>query len=383
MGDNKAPTTMGLTRRQFFCGAGCVLIDSLGGAYSEVASEKKPVSQPVDLFSLAFNKYGYRQYLAETFEKVRRGEVQNGLSIADGGGKKLQSFRQAWSLERRFKVNWRSLSLQPVDERSVASKITRVRFDMSCGFPVVALIGEGEVRSGVKNKGMVLLMHGTGSTPEQSLGLAGEDYMRNIGWRLMLQGYSVVCPFFPHAGNFNSIAKLSLLLAAHGLNFHSLVVSIALASLDVALQRKGAQIGRVYCYGVSIGALIGLHASLLDRRVNALILSGYVREDIRLLSEGIHDSMIDQGEIYPNWFTPGAWSYGLEEAIDIWRPRPLFIEVGNGDQMSGVAQGRDRVLHRIQAAYKAEKKGENFEYAIFKGAHEANGIEAINWLKLL
>lgn len=162
-----------------------------------------------------------------------------------------------------------------------------------------------------------------------------------------------------------------------------MAISIALASLDVFHRLEGAAVDKVYCYGVSIGALIGFHASLLDWRVRALILSGYLRDDRSLIQQGVIESMIDQGEIYPTIFSPGASRYGLEVAIDIWKPRPLFIEVGLYDRMSGIDQGRDRVLQKIVAAYQADGKAKNFDCHLFRGGHEANGTGAISWLKHL
>jgi pimeloyl-ACP methyl ester carboxylesterase len=171
-------------------------------------------------------------------------------------------------------------------------------------------------------------------------------------------------------------------LAAHGVRFHNIAVSSALASLDVAAKVMESRSAKsLYCYGVSMGALIGLHASLLYERIRGLILSGVVREDKSLLQQGVYDSMIRQGEIYPTLFNPGTWRYGFEKAIDMWTPRPLFIEVGDRDSMSGMDQGRDRVLQNIQSAYTKRGKVKNFKYSIFNGAHEANGVAAINWLK--
>jgi hypothetical protein len=114
-----------------------------------------------------------------------------------------------------------------------------------------------------------------------------------------------------------------------------------------------------------------------------LILSGYLRDDRSLIQQGVIESMIDQGEIYPTIFSPGASRYGLEVAIDIWKPRPLFIEVGLYDRMSGIDQGRDRVLQKIVAAYQADGKAKNFDCHLFRGGHEANGTGAISWLKHL
>ncbi len=316
--------------------------------------------------------------MSEIIEKARRGGIQGGgggLWIADG--KILQDFREAWGIEGRYAIDWLSLSSQPVSQPTDGIVITRVKFDMDCGFPVMALIGKG-VRP---SKGIVLLLHGMGTTPERTLGLGEADYMRHIGRRLIEQGYTVICPFFPHAGNMKSIAKIGALLAAYGVGFHGLAISIALASLDVLLRLEGSEVVNVYCYGVSIGALIGLHTSLLDRRLKALILSGFLRDDRALIQQGVIESMIDQGEIYPTTFTARASRYGLEKALNIWTPRPLFIEVGLGDQMSGVAQGRDRVLQRIQGVYAAKKEEKKLGYTIFNGAHEAHGVEAINWLK--
>lgn len=213
------------------------------------------------------------------------------------------------------------------------------------------------------------------------MGLESPDYMRHIGGRLMQQGYTVVCPFFPHAGNLVSVAKLGLHLAAQGISFHNIVVMSALACIEVAL--KYAAAGPVYCYGVSIGALIGLHASLLDDRVEALVLSGLVREDETLLRQGVLDSMLERGVMYPPTFNPLAWRYGLEKTLNLWAPRPLFIEVGLDDDMSGVAQGRDRVLETFKSTYALKGWARNFEFEIFPGGHEAYGGASLVWINSL
>lgn len=374
---------MKIDRRQFLGGGGYALLASLAYVLPGCAQkEGETASTLADLFDADFRGYGYDRYLNEVIEKARRGGIQGGGAgqwAVGGDEKKLQDFRSAWGIEGRYAVDWRSLSSQPVDKAADGLRITRVKFDLDCGFPVVALIGKGEGPS----KGTVLLLHGIGTTPERTLGLGEADYMRHIGRRLIKQGYTVICPFFPHSGNFKSIAKIGALLAAYGVGFHGLAISIALASLDVIHRIEGAAVGKVYCYGVSIGALTGLHASLLDRRVKALILSGYLRDDRSLIQQGVIEPMIDQGEVYPTIFTPGASRYGLEVAIDIWKPRPLFIEVGLDDKMSGIDQGRDRVLQNIMAAYQADGKAKNFDYHIFRGGHEANGTGAISWLKHL
>jgi pimeloyl-ACP methyl ester carboxylesterase len=374
---------MKIARRQFLGGGGYALLASLGYVLPGCAQkEDETATTLADLFDVDFRGYGYDRYLNEVIEKARWGGIQGGGAgqwAACGDEKKLQDFRSAWGIDRRYAVDWRSVSSQPVDKPTGGSGITRVKFDLDCGFPVVALIGKGDE----PRKGVVLLLHGMGTTPERTLGLGEADYMRHIGRRLIKQGYTVICPFFPHAGNLKSVAKIGALLAAYGVGFHGLAISIALASLDVAHRLEGAAVGKAYCYGVSIGALTGLHASLLDRRVKALILSGYLRDDRSLIQQGVIEPMIDQGEIYPTIFTPGASRYGLEMAIDIWKPRPLFIEVGLDDKMSGIDQGRDRVLQNIVTAYQTEGKATNFDCHKFRGGHEANGVAAINWLKHL
>lgn len=343
-------------RRKLLCAGAGSLFLSLGSSRYACAQGSGATERLASQFQHDFTKYGYQSYMAEIAERIDKGAVQGGgRKLPAAGADRTAEFRRAWGIEERYEVDWGSLSLMPYKSRVDGHRITRMRFRLDCGFPVVALMG------GQGRKGTVLLLHGMGATPERSMGLESPDYMRHIGRRLMHLGYTVVCPFFPHAGNFVSVAQLGLHLAAQGIAFHNVAVMSVLASLDVALRRAGGTAGRAYCYGVSMGALIGLHASLMDRRVKGLILSGYVREDESLLSQGVYDAMLKQGEIYPALFSPGAWRYGFEKTLKLWMPKPLFIEVGLGDAMSGVAQGRDRALKRIQDAYAANGGGETLD----------------------
>jgi hypothetical protein len=189
---------MKISRRQFLGGGGYALLASLGyvlPGFAQKEGENASTRSLVDLFEADFRGYGYDRYLHEAIEKARRGGIQGGGSaqwVAGADEKKLLDFRSAWGIEGRYAIDWRSLSSMSVGKPADDSGITRVKFDLDCGFPVVALIGK---RVG-PSKGIVLLLHGMGTTPERTLGLGEADYMRHIGRRLIEQGYTVICPFF-------------------------------------------------------------------------------------------------------------------------------------------------------------------------------------------
>jgi len=283
----------------------------------------------------------------------------------------------AFDLRERHVVRPGSVRRESIVRES-SHRIDRIRFELGNGFPVIALFG---YPSGVPRRS-VLLLHGIATTPERSMGIGDPDYMQHVGKRLVSAGFAVACPFFPHAGNLSSVSAMSALLAASGIAFHETVVSIALACLDLLAEYDAwrPRTERPGCYGVSMGALLGLHASILDERVGSLVCSGYLRDDRLLLNTDLMDEMVGRGEIYPTLHSRSAWNYGLVETIALYCPRPLFIEVGKHDPMSSEALGRTDSLGRIRRLYRSREKGNRLTVSIFDGGHEAHGRVAIPWL---
>lgn len=359
----------------------CLLAGSFAMSTKEGAAQNAPTLRsfgPQNYFRHDFVRYGYDQYLKQIVRRARQRDFgAQGAALRFDGDDRLADFRMAFDLLERHAIRPGSVRRESVVLEH-GHRINRIRFELGNGFPVIALFG---YPSGTPRRS-VLLLHGIGSTPERSMGIGDPDYMQHLGKRLVSARFAVACPFFPHAGNLSSVSAMSALMAASGLAFHETVVSVALACLDLLADHEAGKpsIERPGCYGVSMGALLGLHASILDDRIGSLVCSGYLRDDRLLLDTDLMDEMVNRGEIYPTLHSRLAWHYGLVETVALYCPRPLFIEVGKHDPMSSESMGRAESLERIRRLYRSRGAGSRLRASIFDGGHEAHGRAAIPWL---
>lgn len=221
-------------------------------------------------------------------------------------------------------------------------------------------------------KGVVILLHGIGSTPIRCFHYPVSDYMEGIGHKLAAAGYVVWCPFIPQDSGTKYMVRQALAMSYKDISHHTMNVSLAAAYSAVLASIGYAGPSKLAVYGVSIGAMHALHASLILPPLTAMVVSGYLRNDELLLPTVVNNAA--SGDIYPLALTPALGAYSMPRIF----PKlpvsvPLFFEVGATDGYSTPALGRD-------TAFAAADQILDATLGIHPGGHSSPGTDALPWL---
>ena len=235
---------------------------------------------------------------------------------------------------------------------------------------------------------IVLCLHGHGpfghdavagvdDTPELQQAIRESNY--DYGRQLVREGYLAVVPCFTPFGRRLDAKQRASGTDACAVEFVRLMmlgrtlvgenVRDAMWALDYASTRADARADRVGCVGLSNGGRLAMMVTALDPRVQVAVISGA----LNVFQERIQGA---------NWscgaqVIPGLLEIGdTPEIGSLIAPRPAIWEAGRKDPMA-VTGWLEKAAARLQLAYDAAGKPENFQVHRFDGGHVWNGETAI------
>jgi hypothetical protein len=252
----------------------------------------------------------------------------------------------------------------------------KLRFDLDCGFPV---LGCAAVPAEAP-RGLVLLAHGMETTPERCFNVQSPDYMNAIGARLCAAGFAVWCPFLPQAGNQESQNNLAGMLSLKGISYHNAVCS-ALNRGPWAMRKIKVPELRASRYGMSWGSVIAGNLEAATGALTPTVLSGYFRDEERLLESGWLESRMGQPFVTYLHELPNASEYFFPRLAWLVRPCRIYFEVGDQDGLSNDTFGLDEAFAKVQSAYREINASDAVTMEKFAGGHEVAGAKAIAWLQ--
>ena len=128
---------------------------------------------------------------------------------------------------------------------------------------------------------------------------------------------------------------------------------------------------KIGSFGFSGGGLVAAFTSILDERIKATVLSGYLST--------FKGSIMSRRHCLDNYI-PGILEIGeMDELIALIAPRPLFIESGKDDKLFPMDQV-EISMKKLLKIYKAFGAETELDAHYFNGGHEINGEESFSWL---
>ena len=201
----------------------------------------------------------------------------------------------------------------------------------------------------------------------------------DYGRQLVREGYLAVAPCFtpfgrrldarPKGSHLDACAVEFVRLMYLGRTLLGENLRDAMWALDYATARADALPDRVGCVGLSYGGRMTMMVSALDPRVRVAVISGA----LNVFQERIQSPGFSCGA----QVIPGLLEFGdTPEIGSLIAPRPVIWEAGRQDPLM-VPGWLEKASERIQRAYTAAVKAENFAVHRFDGGHVWNGETAV------
>lgn len=238
---------------------------------------------------------------------------------------------------------------------------------------------------------VVLAIHGHGYGMKEAIGLNIDneetDFIgihKKFAAKIVQMGVIVVVPGIIGFGDRrldedmnaeppfeNSCFKIASQLLLMGKTIAGLRVHELIRVLDYIQTIKMVDEEKIGCFGFSGGGLIASFTSILDERIKATVLSGYLST--------FKGSIMNRRHCLDNYI-PGILEIGeIDELIASIAPRPLFIESGKEDQLFPLHQV-EIVMKNLLNVYKEYGAETELESHYFNGGHEINGEKSFYWL---
>jgi dienelactone hydrolase len=258
------------------------------------------------------------------------------------------------------------------------------------GTPSLPLYVLRPKETGGKRLPIVLCLHGHGpfgndpvAGVDDTLELRNEIKSANYdyGRQMVRQGYFVVAPCFTPFGRRLDPAmhKVKGGNDPCGVEFIRLLflgktligenLRDAQWALDYAASRSEARADRMGCIGLSYGGRMTMLVTALDPRIQVATVSGA----LNVYQERVRGT----GYACGSQCIPGILQYGdTPEIGSLIAPRPVIWEAGLKDSLM-VKGWLEKATERMQAAYQASGKPENFSVHRHDGGHVWNGEKAV------
>jgi hypothetical protein len=341
------------------------------GAWKAIKRRFKTDKCGADCFNEDWSRFEYDKHYHSLFELGRAhllSDVATGPQIRTG-------MREAYGGERLHAAQEGSLQILST-ERVVDFTLHRVRFNLDCGIPVLGCAAV----PGQAPRGLALLSHGMGTTPERCFNVQFPDYMQAVGARLCAAGFAVWCPFLPQAGNQPSVNNLAGMLSFEGISYHNAVCSALNLGPWAMAQIKVPKL-RVVRYGMSWGSGIAGTLEAATGDLTPSVLSGYLRDEERLLDSDWLEHRMGQEFVSYLHQLPNAADYFFPRLARWLRPCRLYLEIGDQDGLSNNSFGLDETFAKVQSAYREINASDALTMETFVGGHEVAGTKAIAWLE--
>ncbi|GGF23968.1 hypothetical protein GCM10010954_23560 [Halobacillus andaensis] len=226
----------------------------------------------------------------------------------------------------------------------------------------------------------VLALHGHGKGYKEMVGIEkGSTGHHCFALDLVKRGFKVFVPEMigfgdrmlkkdKEGGVSNSCFPLAAHLLMSGKTLAGLRVYEARRVLDIMENWSEQRFGVV---GFSGGGMIAAFTAMLDRRVQATVLSGFANT--------FKGSILAADHCLDNYI-PGLLKVGeLPALLGLITPKPLFIEAGLHDQVFPIEPAQ-QTIQKLTLLYKELGVGSQFSYDLFDGGHEVKGEQSFDWL---
>jgi len=227
-----------------------------------------------------------------------------------------------------------------------------------------------------KKQPLVISQHGGEGTPELCSGFFGSEAYNDMTRRVLSTGAAVFAPqlllwrkdFGPE---FDRI-KIDAQLKQAGGSITALEIYSITRCIDYLSELSYIDSDKIGMIGVSYGGFYSLFTAAADTRIKAVYSSCFFN------NRYVYD--------WTDWtWFDAAFKFLDAEVGALICPRPLYIEVGENDELFVVQYAKEE-FKRIKEYYVKAKAENSLQFKIFKGGHELDrdndGIEfLINSLK--
>jgi dienelactone hydrolase len=145
--------------------------------------------------------------------------------------------------------------------------------------------------------------------------------------------------------------------------------------IDYVQSRQDVRPDRIGCVGFSGGGWQALALGAVDDRPACTVISGYMHP--------VAAPLLFHKHMCPCNMVPHLWEeLDLGDLAALIAPRPLLIQVGDSDNLSG-PKGVADVQPQVDIARKAYQLlgcKDRLEFYVFSGGHEWNGTKAVPWV---
>lgn len=207
-----------------------------------------------------------------------------------------------------------------------------------------------------------------------------DNYQKNFGEALALDGHIVICPEFFGFGESRlgrDIHKPFYISSCDTLSHHILLSGISVAGVRVYQAMKCIDIlqneyacSSFGCMGISGGGLVALYTSCLDERIEKTCVCGYINSFEKSILSLWH---------CPDNYIPGLLTVGeMSDFASSLAPRRLMMQYGTRDKLFPVDASRQAV-EKIKRIYDICGAGDCFLPTEFEGKHEVYLPKAIEF----
>ena len=252
-------------------------------------------------------------------------------------------------------------------------------------------------------KPALICVHGHQGTPEIVAGFLPEEELKGNIYRVfgrtaVLRDYVVWCPMI--LGYYSEEHTPQEGPQAQGrdlLHKKALLSNRTLMGLEVAKLRRAVDYlstlpevdpQRIGIYGLSKGGHYTLYTAGLEKRLRAVVVSGWFNDRTKKLthskSEATPTPFITRIHRSEYYLTDLLNRFGDAELAWMIAPRPLMIEAGTKDNSVNIDFAREE-FERVRDVYGLLSAGDRAEFAAFEGPHQIDGVRSFpfldRWLK--
>lgn len=142
-------------------------------------------------------------------------------------------------------------------------------------------------------------------------------------------------------------------------------------AIDLLETRPEVDPERIGIMGISGGGMVTLFTAVLEARLRAMVISGYLCT--------FRDSLLAIDHCACNYVPGLLQDAEMYDIAALLAPRPLLIEAGTQDDIFPLAAVQ-RAYEQVRAAYAALGAPDNIDQDIFEGGHQISGARAYDFL---
>lgn len=226
-------------------------------------------------------------------------------------------------------------------------------------------------------KGVLILIHGTASSPEQlfnvETGSYHPDYSNGAGEQALLDGFAVIAPRLITDLVYDSASGYNLLRGQ--LDRRAQVMGVRLVGLEqVALTGLLSQVTEYFqwedlksvIYGVSLGGSVAFYQAAANPLIDAVIVSQWTEDRYEKLASDSNPWAMWRYEDADYTVVEGSAIELTDERVaQLIAPRPFGVEVGLDDPR---AVAMEPVIARLEELYVRTPRA--LQISVVSGGHE-------------